>query len=200
MERMQVFMNILGGLTGLTGLYSLLIFARIMLTWFSGIRYGKPVELLCRITDPYLDWFRRFPLRLGVLDLSPILALTVLSIANNVFGTLGRFGHITVGIILAMLVSAVWSAVSFIIGFFIIILALRLIAYLTNRDVYRSFWGIIDTLSQPVVYRINRIIFRYRLVNYLSGLIVAIAVLLILRIGLGFLVRFAIGILSRSSL
>ncbi|MDR2741736.1 MAG: YggT family protein [Treponema sp.] len=190
-------MNILGGLTSL---YMLLIFVRIMLTWFSGVRYGTPVDLLCQITDPYLNWFRRFPLRFGMLDLSPILALTVLSMANNVFGTLGLYGRITLGIILAMVVSVVWSAASFIIGFFIIILVLRLIAYLANRDVYRSFWGIIDTLSQPVLYRINRIIFRNRLVNYLTGLIVSIAVLLVLRLGLGFLVRLLIGVLSRSSL
>jgi YggT family protein len=196
-EYMQGFMNILGGLTSL---YMLLIFARIMLTWFSGVRYGRPVELLCRITDPYLDWFRRFPLHFGRLDLSPILALAVLSVANNVFMTVGQYGRITVGIILAMLTSAVWSAASFLISFSIIILVLRLIAYLANRDVYRSFWGIIDTLAQPMLYRINRILFRSRLVNYLTGLIVAIAVLLVLRLGLGFLVRLLIGVLSRSSL
>jgi YggT family protein len=158
------------------------------------------VDLLCRITDPYLNWFRRFPLRFGMLDFSPILALTVLSMANNVFGTLALYGRITLGIILAMLVSVLWSATSFILGFFIIILALRLIAYLANLDVYRSFWGIIDTLSQPVLYRINRIIFRSRLVNYLTGLIVSIAVLLVLRLGLGFLVSLLIGVLSRSAL
>jgi YggT family protein len=194
---MRTFMNILGGLTSL---YMLLIFVRIMLSWFSGIGYGRPVDLLCRITDPYLNWFRRFPLRFGMLDFSPIIALTALSMVNNVFGTLGQYGRITLGIILAILVSLVWSAVSFILGFFIIILVLRLIAYLANRDVYRSFWGIIDTLSQPVLYRINRIIFRSRLVNYLTGLIVSIAVLLVLRLGLGFLVRLLIGVLSRSSL
>jgi YggT family protein len=192
---MRAFMNILGGLTSL---YMLLIFVRIMLTWFSGVRYGTPVDLLCRITDPYLNWFRRFPLRFGMLDLSPILALTVLSMANNVFSTLGLYGHITPGIILAMAVSLIWSAAAFILGFFIIVLAFRLIAYLTNRDVYRSFWGIIDTLSQPVLYRINRIIFRNRLVNYLTGLIVSIAVLLVLRLGLGFLVRLLIGVLGSS--
>jgi YggT family protein len=155
------------------------------------------MELLCRITDPYLDWFRRFPLRAGVLDLSPILALAILSVANNVFMTLGRFGYITLGIILAMLLSAVWSATAFLIVFFIVVLALRLIAYLTHQSAYRSFWAVVDTLSQPVIYRINRIIFRNRLVNYLTGIIVSIAALLVLRIGLGFLIRFAIGFLSR---
>jgi YggT family protein len=187
-------MRILGGLTGL---YMALIFIRIMLTWFSGARYGRPVELLCLITDPYLNWFRRFPLRAGMLDLSPIIALAVLSVANNIFEMVGRIGYITLGVILAMLLSAVWSAASFIISFFIVILVLRLIAYLTSRDVYHSFWRIIDTLSQPVIYRINRIIFRDRLVNYRMGIIVSMAVLLVLRIGLGFFMRFVIRSLGR---
>jgi YggT family protein len=188
-------MAILGGLTSL---YSILIFVRILLSWFSGNLYGKPAQILCGITDPYLDWFRRFPgLRLNTLDLSPIVALGVLSVANNIFVTLGRYGSITLGLILAMLVSAVWSAFSFILVFCIIILILQLIACLLNRDSYGSFWGIIDTLSRPINYRINRIVFRNRLVRRQSGLIVSIAVLLGIRIVLGILIRLGIGLLSR---
>jgi hypothetical protein len=48
-----------------------------------------------------------------------------------------------------------------------------------------------------VVYRINRIIFRNRLVNYLTGIIVSIAALLGLRIGLGLLIGAGIRLLSR---
>ncbi|MDR2257638.1 MAG: YggT family protein, partial [Treponema sp.] len=71
---MRIIMNLLAGLTGL---YTLLIFIRIMLTWFGNVRFGRPAEILGRITDPYLDWWRRFPLRAGFLDLSPILGLAV---------------------------------------------------------------------------------------------------------------------------
>jgi YggT family protein len=188
-------MSILGGITSL---YTILIFVRILLTWFSGNLYGKPVQILYGITDPYLNWFRRFPgLRLNTLDLSPILALGILSVANSIFVTLGRYGSITLGFILAMLVSAAGSALSFILGFCIIILVLRFIACLWHRDVYSSFWGIIDTLSRPINYRINRIFFRNRLVRYQSGLIVSIAVLLGIRIVLGLLLRLGINFLAR---
>jgi YggT family protein len=188
-------MSILGGFTSL---YMILIFVRILLTWFSGSLYGKPAQILCRITDPYLEWFRRFPaLRFSTLDLSPIVALGVLSVANNIFITLGRYGSITLGLILAMLLSVVRSTVFFILGFFIVILVLRLIAYLLNRNVYRSFWGIIDTLSRPISYRINRIIFRDRLVRYHTGLIVSIVTLLGIRIILGILLGLGIGFLAR---
>ncbi|MDR3336004.1 MAG: YggT family protein [Treponema sp.] len=192
---MRVLMNIL---SGLTNLYMILIFIRVMLTWFGRIAYSRPVDILCRFTDPYLNWFRRFPiLRVVNLDLSPIAALAVLSVVNSIFLTLGRYGSITLGFILGMILSAIWSILSFVLGFFLIILVLRFIAYITNRNVYRSFWRIIDTLSQPILFRINRIIFRNRIVRYHTGLLVSITVLLALWTGLGFLVRQGINLLIR---
>jgi YggT family protein len=192
---MRLLMNILGGITSL---YMFLIFIRIMLTWFSGVHYGRPYAFLSGITDPYLHWFRRFPaLRIASMDLSPIAALAVLSVVNNIFITLARYGRISLGIILALVLSALWSAVSFILGFFIVIVVLRLIAYLSNRNVYSTFWRIIDILSQPVLYRITRIIFQARLVNYLTRIITSIAALLILRIGLGALMRLVTNLLIR---
>jgi YggT family protein len=192
---MRLFMNIL---SGITSLYMLLIFIRIMLTWFSGVHYGKPYEILSGITDPYLNWFRRFSiLHVASLDISPIAALAVLSVGNNVFTTLARYGRISLGIVLALGLSAIWSAVSFVLGFFIVIVILRLIAYLSNRDIYHTFWRIIDTLSQPVLYRISRIVFQNRPVQYLTRLITSLAVLLILRIGLGLLLSLAAAFLRR---
>jgi YggT family protein len=185
-------------LGGITSIYMFFIFIRILLTWFSGVRYGRVYDLLCGITDPYLDWFRRFRfVRIGSLDLSPIIALTALSVANEIFMTLGRYGRITPGIVLSMLLSAVWSVTSFLLIFFIIVLALRLIAYMTNRNVYGGFWHIVDTLSQPMVYRINRILFQKRLINYMTGMLSSLGVLLALRLGLGLLVRLAIRALVR---
>ncbi|MDR1108080.1 MAG: YggT family protein [Spirochaetaceae bacterium] len=182
----RTIMNVLGGITGI---YIFLIFIRILLTWFSGARYGRPYDILCSLTDPYLAWFRRFSfLQTPVFDLSPIAALAVLSVANNIFTTIGRYGSITLGLILALVLSALWSALSFILGFFIFILVVRLFAYLTNRNVYGNFWRIIDTISQPVLYRINRLLFRRRLVNYLTGLLCALGLLAVLRIGLGIII------------
>jgi YggT family protein len=188
-------MNILGGITSL---YMILIFIRIMLTWFTGASYGRAYHLLSGVTDPYLNWFRRFSfLRVANLDLSPIAALAILSVVNNIFLTLGRYGRITLGIILSMLCSVLWSAVSFILSFFIIVLALRLIAYLSNRDVYHGFWRVIDIVSQPILYRFNHLIFGRRLVRYMTGILTSLGILLILRVGLDFLVRLVLNFLAR---
>jgi YggT family protein len=155
------------------------------------------MELLCGITDVYLQWFRRFPwLRVGVLDFSPLLALAVLSLAQTLFASLAWYGSIRLGMILGMILSYLWSAVSFLLGIGIVILILRFIAYLTNQNILTSFWGIIHTLSQPILYRTNRLLFRGKLVHYRTGILSAIGVLGALMIALRFLVATAVSLLG----
>jgi YggT family protein len=186
-------------LASITSIYMVLISVRIIFTWFSGAHYGKPLEVLSRITDPYLYWVRRFSfLKVGFLDLSPIVAISVLSLVNQIFLTLARYGQIRVGVILAMIVSALWSAASFLLGFVTIVLALRLVAYFLRQDVYYNhFWRIVDTISQPVLYRVKRILFGPRVVNYRNGLIVSIVALAGLLVGLHFGIGFVISLLAR---
>jgi YggT family protein len=177
---MRILMNMVGTLAGL---YMLLIFVRVMLSWFSGSSLGRPVEILGQITDPYLNWWRRFPiLKTGFIDLSPIAAMAALSMLQSVCSAIARYGRITVGILLTIVLQAVWSVLSFVIGFFIIVLLLRLIAYLTNRNIYSTFWRIIDSISQPVLYRITRIFYRRKLINYLAGIFLSTGVLVGLEI------------------
>jgi YggT family protein len=181
---------IASGISGLLILYSIIIFIRIILTWFSGVDFGRFYIYLCRITDPYLFWFRKFNIfRAGSVDLSPIVALAVLTIANNIISQIAKTGKITLGFILALLLSVVWSAVSFIIIFFIVIVALRLLAYLISANIYSPFWQIVDFLSRPVIFNVNRFFFRNRIINYLSGILITIAALIVLFGLLGFLIR-----------
>jgi len=192
---MRFIMNLLAGACGL---YSLLILIRIMITWFSRADYGRPVALLSQITDPYLNWWRRIPgLRLGLLDLSPIVAMAFLSIAQTIFSTLAHYGKISPQFIIAIILSALWSTISFLLGFCIIILILRFIAYMTNRDTLNGFWNIIDTISRPILYRINSIIFGKRLVNYMTSLLVSTGVLILLWIGGKFVIRLIITLITK---
>jgi len=175
---------IFGILTGLLGLYSLLIIIRIILTWFSGGQFGKPVEILARITDPYLDWWRRrLNLRAGYLDLSPIVAMAALSVAQTICSAIAQTGRISLGLILVMCLSALWSAVSFLLGFCIVVLVLRLIAYLINANMFGTFWRVIDSISNPLMYRVSRIIFNRRIVRFTTSIIVSILVLTVIWIG-----------------
>lgn len=187
---------VMGLLATLASLYSLLIVIRIILTWFGNAQYGRPMELLARITDPYLNWWRdKFNLRAGFLDLSPIAAMTALSIIQSVCSTMASQGRISLGIILAVILSAAWSAVSFVLGFCLIVLLLRLVGYLSNGNMYSPFWRVIDSISRPILYRVNRIIFGRRIVRYLTGILAAIAVLAVLWIVLRFAAQALGGIL-----
>jgi YggT family protein len=180
--------QLLSFLSLLLNIYILIIFIRIILTWFPGFGNSGIIDFLSKITDPYLAWFCRFQfLRLGFLDLSPILALGVLSLLNRVLSMLASYGRISVGIVLALALQAVWGAVSFIIGFLILVLALRLIAFLFRQNGANPFWNVIETISQPILYRINRVFFRNRIVKHITALLVSIAGLVIIYVTLRYL-------------
>ncbi len=61
-----------------------LLFARILLSWFPVDPYSNIVQFLRQVTDPLLEPFRRIPLRLGMLDLTPLLVFFALYLTNQV--------------------------------------------------------------------------------------------------------------------
>ena len=63
-------------------IYFLLVI-RIILSWFAVNPYNDIVQILYKITDPILAPFRRLPLRLGMIDFSPIMAFIVLAFLRN---------------------------------------------------------------------------------------------------------------------
>jgi YggT family protein len=73
-------------------IYSILIFVRILMSWFTRIPYNTVLnavlEFVRETTDPYLLLFRRFVpmVRIGpgALDLSPIVAIIVLQIVSRI--------------------------------------------------------------------------------------------------------------------
>ncbi|NLT42594.1 MAG: YggT family protein [Anaerolineae bacterium] len=68
---------------------SLAILARVLLSWFQVDPYNQFVQLLFQVTEPILGPFRRFVPPLGMIDISPIVALLVLQVAQRVIiGTL----------------------------------------------------------------------------------------------------------------
>lgn len=192
---MAIVFRILGGFSSI---YMLACFVRIMLTWFDGSSFGRPYELLKKATDPYLDWFRRFPLlRTESFDFSPVAALTALALANNVFVTIGFYGRITVGIFLSLVLSGAWSAVSFLLFFFVAAFVLRFVSLTYKKNSFMPLWHAVDAISRPVLYRINRLIYRDRLVSYQRGIGTSILVLIGANIAGGLIVHLVSGLLVR---
>lgn len=78
--------------------YFVLIFIRIVLSWFTRIPYNPAlnavIQFVTDVTDPYLRIFRRFipTVRAGpmALDLSPIVAIFVLLIVGGIVAGLIR--------------------------------------------------------------------------------------------------------------
>jgi len=169
---------IFGFLSSVLGIYSLLLVARIILTWFSGNRQSGITQFLSRITDPYINWWRQhFNLRAGFLDLSPIIAISALSVVQRIFSTLAVHGTITLGLVGAIVITALWSIVSFLLGMCVIVLVVRLVGYLMNKEMYGTFWQIVDSISRPLMFRITKIVFRDRSVNFVTGIVVSILLL-----------------------
>ena len=111
------------------------------------------------------------------MDLSPIIAISALSVVQRIFSTLAVHGTITLGLVGAIVITAIWSIVSFLLGMCVIVLVVRLIGYLMNKEMYGTFWHIVDSISRPLMFRISRLVFRNSSVSFVTGIVVSILLL-----------------------
>ncbi|EMT46976.1 MULTISPECIES: YggT family protein [Anoxybacillus] len=69
--------------------YSYAIIVYILMSWFPNARDTKVGQFFATICEPYLEPFRRFIPPIGMIDISPIVALLVLRFATaGVYGLL----------------------------------------------------------------------------------------------------------------
>lgn len=65
-------------------IYMLILFVRILLSWFPTINwYDPPFSYLSQLTDPYLNLFRSFIPPLGGIDFSAIIAIFALQFGSQ---------------------------------------------------------------------------------------------------------------------
>jgi YggT family protein len=65
-------------------LLSLAILARVLLSWVRVSPYHPAVDFLYRITEPILAPLRRIIPPLGMVDISPVIALILLQIIQQI--------------------------------------------------------------------------------------------------------------------
>jgi len=189
---------IFGFLAAATGIYSLIIFIRIVFSWMRGIVSPKVIDFLNKLTDPYINWWRsKLNLRIGFLDFSVVAAITSLYLLQNIFNMLYVTGRITIGNFLAIVLISAWSVISFILGFCIIIFILRGIARFTNRNIFSPFWSAVESVAQPLMFRLNRLLFAGNTPGFMKGLIISILLLAAIMITGRLLISFIAGFLSR---
>lgn len=175
-----------------TSIYMLLCVVRIFLSWFPAAASGRPAEIVGQVTEPYLSLWRRIPfLVLGGVDFSPIAALAVLSGFSRAFA-IASYGAVTVGLILALLVEVVWGPVSFLLGFFMMLIVARIIAYAARWNSLHPIWRAIDAMINPVLFQLKRLVYKDRIVNYMQGLITGALMLFGARVVLGTVFGFII--------
>ncbi|WP_332690081.1 YggT family protein [Halalkalibacter lacteus] len=71
-------------------IYSFFIIGYILMSWFPNARESSLGQFVGRIVEPYLEPFRKFVPPLGMIDLSPIVAIIVLRLAST--GVASLFG------------------------------------------------------------------------------------------------------------
>lgn len=184
-------------LAAATSIYMLLCVVRIFLTWFPARMIGRPAELVERAADPYLLLWKKIPfLQAGNVDFSPIAALAALSGLSRIF-SVASYGELTAGVALSLLIEVIWAPVSFLLGFFIVLLVARIVAYAARWNSLHPVWRSIDTMINPVLFSIKRVIYKNRIVNYMQGLITCALALLGTRVILGLVFNLIINLLKK---
>jgi len=78
------YANYHAGVRGSSTIYTILVFLRILLTWFEANDLGRPYRVISQMTDPYLNWFRVLEFSYGGNGFSPLVAMAVLALINNI--------------------------------------------------------------------------------------------------------------------
>ena len=74
----------LSAISYLFDIYNFLIFLRILLSWIPSIDWNsQPFKFVSSITDPVLNIFRGIIPPIGMLDISPVIAIIALYIVEG---------------------------------------------------------------------------------------------------------------------
>ncbi|MBN2441064.1 MAG: YggT family protein [Spirochaetales bacterium] len=144
-------------------IYLFLLFIRIICTWFKPSVDGKLWHYLCLITGPYLALFKGIKfLRRGIFDFTPILAISLLGVTNQILQRIilhfeAGFGF-SIIVLLALIVLSVWNIVSFVLLFFDILCVIRLIGIFLHINKTHKVLQIIDMAIQPITSIVMKII------------------------------------------
>lgn len=173
----------LGIVAALLQVYMVLIFIRIILSWLSMDRHQPVVVILGRITDPYLNWFRRFRfLHINGIDFTPILALFVLNFFQILALKLSIWGKVTLAITLSIFTELVWATLGFFIMLYAILALVRFLSLKFNWS-GQLIWNILDTFLHPLAYRFGTITARNKFVAYPKMLLIIAIVGAVLWVG-----------------
>lgn len=138
----------------------------VVMSWFPGARNSRFGYFMTQACEPFMNFFRRFNLRLGMIDFSPVLAFGSLILISGVFSNIANYGAIKLGALLASLLQVCWSLFSSIITVFNVILVIRLVIHLAGKDFKLDITRTLDRIISPVQSRITTRLFGNRFKTY----------------------------------
>jgi len=130
--------------------YSFLILGRIFLSWLPQVQGSPLVTFLSKVTDPYLDFFKRMGIfRIGKFDLSSLVGLSLLNLVSALVQSLRDRGEITFGFVLALILSMLWNLLSFVFAGLAVLALIRAVSLFLNAS-SNPFWSALDKILKPV--------------------------------------------------
>lgn len=137
----------------LIGLYSMLIWIRIILSWIRSpqLQANEVYIFLCRITDPFLNIFKPKNF-VGRIDFSPLFALMILNTVKTVLEMIYTYNKITLWLVLAVLINNLWAYIfRYIFLIVIIMLVVRIFVSRSTTAQSQMWLNVIDrNLNAPV--------------------------------------------------
>ncbi|WP_319757512.1 YggT family protein [uncultured Sphaerochaeta sp.] len=200
----NVLMSIASIVATLLSFYSLLIWLRIILTWIRvpGQTQENPLAYyIGKVVDPYLSWFRGISsLRRSHIDLTPLVALAVLSVVQSMLRFYGVYGTITIGMVVALIIQTLWSyLLSPVFWFLIILLGFRLYFCYKRSAKTISYITMLDSLVGGVLNWVQRLFYPKRTINDRQLVTTALVFFIVLYIAASFVIRFLVNFFGNLS-
>jgi YggT family protein len=126
----------------------LLIIARVLLTWLPVSPWNPVARWLRRIVDPMLRPFRRILPSFSGIDFSPLLALVVLFVLNQVVDSLLIGGSVSAG---SAVLSVLRQVTLSIVVVFCIVLFVRLLFSFFHADPWHPLVMGMRRITDPLV-------------------------------------------------
>jgi YggT family protein len=200
----DVLMSIASIVASLLSFYSLLIWLRIILTWIRvpGQTQENPLAYyIGKVVDPYLSWFRGISsLRRSHLDLTPLVALAVLSVVQSMLRFYGAYGTITIGMVVALIIQTLWSyLLSPVFWFLFILLGFRLFFCYRRSARTISYITMLDSLIGGILNWVQRLFYPKRTINDRQLVTTALVFFIVLYIAASFAIRFLVNFFGNLS-
>lgn len=190
--------KIFGLISFILTIYSFIIFIRVIFSWFNlrnsgnGIPQNKLINFLYSITDPYLNWFRRFKfLQIGMMDFSAMLGIFVIYFLSNIASRIAMTGSLSIIYLIKLIIFSIWSLASSLILIIIIIMAIRVIFLQLNK--YSPIFSSMDGFLEPYVRKF-KFTFIKKFTSYKFNLIFFTVFLFIARILAGYLITILLSL------